>query len=137
MAKPATNKITCVMDASVLLAVFFNEPYNDDVPALFDNAVISTFNLAEAVNSILIKKGGNEDLLWNYLGNFVQNHYPIDDTLSYEAIKLTKLTKASGLSLGDKYCLALGKILQVPVYTADRVWQTYAEELGIKITLIR
>jgi len=137
MAKLPTSKINCVMDASVLLAVFFNEPFHPDIPRLFDNAVITTFNLAEAVNSVLIKKGGDETLIWNFLGNFVQNHYPLDDDLSFEVIKMTKLAKPLGLSLGDRYCIALGKVLKIPVYTADRVWKDLEESVGVAINLIR
>ncbi|MEN9488571.1 MAG: hypothetical protein RL494_836 [Bacteroidota bacterium] len=137
MARTLKQKTSCVMDASVLLAVFNNEPYGEEIPALFDNAVITTFNLAEAVNSVLVKKGGDEMIIWNYLGNFVQYHYPLDDELSFEVIKMTKLTKPLGLSLGDRYCIALGKVLNIPIYTADRAWKQLEENLNVTIELIR
>lgn len=137
MARTAKPQINCVMDASVLIAVFNNEPYDASVPGLFDNAVISTYNIAEAVNSVLNKKGGDENVIWSYFSNFVQNHYNLDDKLSFEAIKLTKATKSSGLSLGDKYCLALAKLLNVPVYTADRAWKNFEDVIGVQINLIR
>ena len=94
-------------------------------------------NLAEAVNSVLVKKGGDEMIIWNYLGNFVQYHYPLDDELSFEVIKMTKLTKPLGLSLGDRYCIALGKVLNIPIYTADRAWKQLEENLNVTIELIR
>lgn len=135
MAKLTTT--TSVMDASALLAVFNNEEYDPILPKLFDSAVVTTFNLAEAVNSILVKKGGDVTLLWNFIGNFVQNHYPLDDDLSYLALEMTVLSKPLGLSLGDRYCLALAQKLQVPVYTADRAWKKLEDKLGIGIKLIR
>ena len=125
------------MDASVLVAVFNNEPYNKTIPTKFDTAVITTFNLAEAVNSILVKKGGDVGMLWNFIGNFVQNHYPLDDDLSYRALAMTEFSKPLGLSLGDRYCLALAQKLRIPVYTGDRAWQKLEEQLGITVKLIR
>ena len=41
----------------------------------------------------------------------------------------------AGLSLGDRACLALGKRLNLPVLTADKVWTSLS--LGITINLIR
>ena len=40
-----------------------------------------------------------------------------------------------GLSLADRACLALGQRLNLPVYTADRVWAQL--QLSIPIHLIR
>lgn len=137
MTKKSLAKISCVMDASALLAVFNNEPHIKELPKLFQDAIITTFNLAESVSSILVKKGGDEDLLWELLSNFVQNHYPLDDELSYEVIKMTKLTKQYGLSLGDRYCIALAKILNLPVYTADKIWKELESHLKISVVLIR
>ena len=137
MAKNSMATPSCVMDASVLLAVFNQEPYDSHIPTLFDNAVITTFNLAEAVNSVLLKKGGDVNLLWSFIGNFVQNHYFLDDDLSYAAVSMTSITKKYGLSLGDKYCLALAKMLKIPVYTADRVWKDLENLLDIQVNLIR
>ncbi|QEI40957.1 hypothetical protein BMF77_01539 [Dolichospermum sp. UHCC 0315A] len=49
--------------------------------------------------------------------------------------KLRGLTKSAGLSLGDRACLALGKRLNLPVLTADKVWSSLS--LGMTINLIR
>ena len=59
-----------------------NGPYDEEIHGLFDNAVITIFNLSEAVNSVLVKKGSDEMIVWNYLGNIVQYYYPLDDELS-------------------------------------------------------
>lgn len=137
MSKNPVKTPRCVMDASVLLAVFNQEPCDPKIPELFDNAVITTFNLAEAVSSVLIKKGGDVNKVWSFIGNFVQNHYSLDDDLSYVALAITSISKQYGLSLGDRYCLALAKVLQIPVYTADKIWKELEEPLNIKIHLIR
>ena len=126
-----------VMDASVLLAVANNEVYQSEIPSLFANSIITTFNLAEAVNKMIIRNDADEIATWDYLSNFIENHYSIDDALSYEVIMMTKLTKPFGLSLGDKYCLALGKTLNLPVYTADQIWKKLEHQLGLSVILIR
>jgi ribonuclease VapC len=45
------------------------------------------------------------------------------------------LTKAQGLSLADRACLALARRLDIPVITADREWAGL--DLDITIRLIR
>ena len=42
-----------------------------------------------------------------------------------------------GLSLGDRFCLALAKRLGVPAYTADRAWKDVATDVGAKVVAIR
>lgn len=123
LKKLVQKELKYVMDASALLAVANNENHIVELPKLFNYSLITTFNLAEAANKIIIKYDADEELTWNYLGNFIQNHYPLDDNLSYEVIMLTKLSKPLGLSLGDRYCIALGKLLNLPIYTADKVWK--------------
>ena len=44
-------------------------------------------------------------------------------------------TRALGLSLGDRACLALAVALNAPVYTADRTWKKL--KLGTRIHVIR
>lgn len=131
------KKINYVMDASALLAVANNEPYLPELPSLFTNSIITTFNLAEAASKIIIKNDADPINTWNYLSNFIQTHYPLDDALSFEAIMITKLAKPLGLSLGDRYCLALGKALELPVFTADKSWEKLELQLKVKINLIR
>jgi PIN domain nuclease of toxin-antitoxin system len=44
-------------------------------------------------------------------------------------------SQRSGVSLGDKFCLALAEELGWPVLTTDRRWATL--QLGIEVRLIR
>jgi PIN domain nuclease of toxin-antitoxin system len=45
-------------------------------------------------------------------------------------------TKALGLSLGDRMCLALGLQLQQPVITTDRQWDKLRVE-GVEVRVVR
>ena len=46
-------------------------------------------------------------------------------------------TRAVGLSLGDRACLALAAELGVPALTADRGWAGVAEAAGVAVQVIR
>jgi PIN domain nuclease of toxin-antitoxin system len=48
---------------------------------------------------------------------------------------LVSITRSYGLSLGDRPCLALARLLNVPVITADKIWATL--NLGVEVRLIR
>jgi ribonuclease VapC len=126
-----------IMDASAVVAVACNEPHMVELPGMFLDSVITTLNLAEALTAVIKNTSVDPDIIWDGMSNFVQCHYHIDDELTYEVIKMYSLAKQYGLSFGDRYCLALGIVLQLPVYTGDRIWRQLEEPLGIKINLIR
>lgn len=58
-----------------------------------------------------------------------------DAELAYHAGHLRGLTKAVGLSLGDRACLALAQHLGLPALTDDRSWADLP--LGVAIQVIR
>ena len=78
----------------------------------------------------IIKRLRDEGLLENSLEIIACNE---EDATTIA--KFRPLTKSAGLSLGDRACLALGKRLNLPVLTADKVWTSLS--LGITINLIR
>jgi PIN domain nuclease of toxin-antitoxin system len=45
------------------------------------------------------------------------------------------MTRAAGLSLGDRACLALARERRIPALTADRAWSHL--QLGIEIQTVR
>ena len=65
------------------------------------------------------------------LDNFDLNLLVAFDALVEER----NVTRAAGLSLGDRACLALAKSQGGLVLTADRVWATL--DIGVEIELIR
>jgi PIN domain nuclease of toxin-antitoxin system len=115
------NKV--VLDSSALLALLNREPGAEKLTAeLLSIATCSTVNLAE-VHSKLVSRGLSESDAWK------ATLYPVSDFIDFTvehaqiAGNLVKQTRAFGLSLGDRACLALGMDLGVPVYTADRSWK--------------
>ncbi len=131
---------TAVLDASALLAWLREEPGALAAEAALDKvALMSVLNWAEVLTKLadlgqkpeevhdrLVKNGilGSTLLLW-----------PLDEPMALEVAKLRGKTRSSGLSLGDRACIALGQHLRLPILTADRAWKTL--RLGVQIRLIR
>ena len=57
--------------------------------------------------------------------------------LGWEVGRLRSITVEAGLSLGDRFCLALAKREGLPAMTADRRWKEVADPAGVKVVLIR
>ena len=47
------------------------------------------------------------------------------------------MTASAGLSLGDRYCLALAQRDVLPAWTGDTQWNLVAGEAGVKVVQIR
>jgi ribonuclease VapC len=125
-----------VLDASALLALLLAEPGEDRVKAGLDGSVMSTVNLAEVV-SHYAKLGVARSDIEALLRALPIRWATVDAGLSYEAGMLRPLTVEGGLSLGDRYCLALAKREGLPALTAERRWSTIAEAAGVVVEMIR
>jgi len=129
-----------VLDASAFLAYLRDETGAEIVEnALIDGCYISIINWVEVLSKVvdlgespdeIIKRLRDEGLLENSLKIIACNE---EDAITIA--KFRPVTKSAGLSLGDRACLALGKRLNLPVLTADKVWSSLS--LGITINLIR
>jgi ribonuclease VapC len=129
---------TYVMDASALLALARGERGSDTVQDYLDSAqcVISSVNLAE-VGSKLIDLGLPQSELSRALKQFNVDVVDFGFELSVQTSSLRERTKAHGLSLGDRACLALALQFDAPAVTADSAWQRLDPNLNIKVLLIR
>ena len=123
-----------VLDASAILARVLDEPGREIVVAVIDGASVSAVNLAEVAQR-LIDLGGDDLGVTATIRALSCEVVGFDEELALQAGLLRRATKAKGLSLGDRACLALGKRLGLPVYTADRAWAEL--DLGDEVVLIR
>ena len=124
-----------VLDASAVLALLNNESGADKLtPELLNDAICSTVNLAE-VQTKLVSAGGSPDEAWEDTLSPIREAAPFTDEQARIAGSLVAQTRAFGLSLGDRACLALGLALKAPVYTADKSWKKL--KLGLRIHVIR
>ncbi len=124
------------LDASALLAMLLGEPGGEKVKAVLDGAVLGAVNLAEIV-SHYAKLGAARSDIEAMLRPLPIRVVPIDAALSYNAGMLRPITLPGGLSLGDRYCLALAKREGVPALTAERRWPDIAAAAGVTVELIR
>lgn len=125
-----------VLDASTLLALLLGERGADKVKAGLDGSVMTTVNLAEVVSHYAKLGAGRHDIEV-LLRHLPIQLIPVDTALSYDAGLLRSVTLEGGLSLGDRYCLALAKREGVPALTAERRWPGIAGAAGVMIELIR
>ena len=125
-----------VIDASAILAAILGEPGGDSVFDLLDQASVSTVNVAEVYTYAAINELPT-DAIDAFFADTGIEIVPFDLAQAVLAGQLAKLTRKSGLSLGDRSCLALAKLGTSEVLTADRPWQKVADGVGVKITLLR
>ena len=123
-----------VLDASAVLALIHAEPGAERVEAILQAAVISAVNLAE-VASRLADRGMPGDVVRRIFMRLRLPVVPLDEELAYAAGLLRPVTRAAGLSLGDRVCLALAGRLGAIAITADRIWTRI--DLGVSIELLR
>lgn len=125
-----------VLDASALLAMLKGEAGASKVAGVLTGALMSVVNLAE-VASHFYKLGMDDGQVQAILRPLPIELVAADIELAWEAGRLRAATSDAGLSLGDRYCLALAKREGAPAWTADRAWKGVANATGVKVTLLR
>jgi PIN domain nuclease of toxin-antitoxin system len=128
--------ISAILDASALLAVLLDEPGSDKVRVALADSGMSEVNLSEVVGHFA-RNGAAESDIRPVLDPLPIERHPFDGELAYTAGLLLPLTKAAGLSFGDRACLALAQRLGVRVLTADRAWRNIANAVAVEIEVIR
>jgi ribonuclease VapC len=132
--------VTAVLDASALLALLKGEPGAERVAeALERGAYLSAVNLAEVLSKLA---DWGEDpaeaqarmAQVGLLGAAVEV-LPFTGEDALEVARLRALTRAHGLSFGDRACLALARRLGLPALTAERAWAEL--DLGIPAEVLR
>lgn len=125
-----------VLDASALLALLRGEAGAKKVEGALASARMSVVNMAE-VASHFSKLGMPDAGVSAMLKPLPVTLVNADADLAWEAGRLRGLTVTAGLSLGDRFCLALAKRDQLPAWTSDRAWREIADAAGVKIVTIR
>jgi ribonuclease VapC len=117
-----------------LLALLNGEPGADVVEEALAVSVISSVNLCEVIGK-LCEAGMTEKVVRQTLQTLGLKIISFDEEQSYQAGIIRKGTREAGLSLGDRACLSLAKVLGVAALTADRSWAVIS--VGVKVRVIR
>ena len=134
MPKRPKPKRAYVFDSSAVLALISDEAGSDAVEAILPGAHISAVNLAE-VTSILCHRGLDPEEVFDNVTALGLGVVPFDARLAYRVGELRISTRAHGLSLGDRACLATAESLSATAATAERVWGQL--NIGIQVHVIR
>ena len=95
---------------------------------------MSAVNASEVVTKLVDLGADGEEARQSLLA-FGLTIRPFDAAQATEAGMLRAATRAQGLSLGDRACLALALREGARVMTADRAWAKL--DLGVEVVLIR
>ncbi|MGJ7908658.1 type II toxin-antitoxin system VapC family toxin [Actinopolyspora sp. H202] len=130
-----------VLDASALLALTYREDGHEHVTEqLAAGAVISAVNWSE-VSQKLAFQSGNAEQIGEMLVATGLRIEPFGADDARRAARLYPHTRAAGLSLGDRSCLALAARFGRVALTADGAWKAIdglvLDEELIQVDLIR
>ncbi len=126
--------ISCVLDASAVLAYLASESGGKEVEKLLDEAAVSAINIAE-VASRLAERGARLDRIQETIQALGVEVIPCDEMMAYQIGHLRTATRDQGLSLGDRACLAAALQYGVRAVTADRHWKIL--KVGVRVHVIR
>lgn len=122
----------CVFDASAVLAILNNEPGAERARSKIKGAMISTVNAVE-VGTRLVDAGMPPDAAEEALRLLRIKVVDFDPALTRIAVELRIATKAQGLSLADRACLALALREQACAVTADRAWRAVSIDCSVEL----
>lgn len=93
-------------------------------------------NLAE-VYAKLADAGGSEHRIARAIGALHLRVEPFEGEQARVAGMLRPATKALGLSLGDRACLALTRQRGATALTADQAWADLSPQVGVQVSVVR
>ena len=124
-----------ILDASALLALIQEETGAEIIKPLLKFSVMSAVNVTETLSVLQRTNISSEEGL-ALIMDIVTTIVPFDLEQAEQVAKLHLLVQPQGLSLADRACIALGIKLQIPIYTAGRIWAELKLD-NIDIRLIR
>lgn len=127
--------MTIILDSSAMLALLRDESGADVVAAAMPKAVMCAVNVAEVAERLC--RDFAQEAVRRSLELILPITIAVDKELAIAAGFMRNVTMNAGLSLGDRFCLALGAKMNVPVLTADRAWLKIASAIGVEVQLVR
>lgn len=121
-----------ILDASALLAYLQQEQGCSQIEQVLATAFISTVNWCEVVQKLRARAVDDRAVREN-LAILGLGFISFDLEHADKAGELWQITSPFGLSLGDRACLATGLIENMPVMTADQVWQKLSLPLDVRL----
>jgi ribonuclease VapC len=121
-----------VLDASAVLALLQEEQGADEVEALLDGASMSSVNLSEVIQKVEQHGVETEGLEYDLEALGIEFR-DFDPSMARPAAELW--SPGSGLSLGDRACLALAQKSDATAVTTDGRWA--GASLPIDVRVIR
>lgn len=127
-------KIDCVLDSSAVLALMFRETGYEAAEQMLPRAAISAVNASEVIAKLMRLGAGPEEAR-RAIDDLGVTVLPFTLEDAEVAARLEQMTRARGLSLGDRACLATAKRCRVAAVTADQNWRI--PSLGVQVRYIR
>lgn len=123
-----------VLDASALLVVLHGEPGADEVEPVLEESLMSAVNWSEVIQKAAAR-GVDVTNLRDEVAALGVSVIDFDASSAELTAALWPTTKAAGLSLGDRACLALSIALDATAVTADKTWDNV--DVGARVQVIR
>jgi len=121
-----------VLDSSAVLSLLLAEPGAEIVQSVLPGALLSTVNFAEVLAKLVERGMPSSDAVRAVEALGVELvDFNVDQ--AHMTGQLRASTRALGLSLGDRACLALGSLKSAKIYTAVRTWENV---LGLEIVVL-
>jgi ribonuclease VapC len=121
---------TVVLDASAVLALLQEEEGADEVEGLLDGASMACVNLSEVIQKAEQHGVETEGLEYDLEALGIE----FRDFGMLMARPTAELWSAgSGLSLGDRACLALAQTIDAPAVTTDGRWVEAITSIAVRV----
>ncbi|MEW9855205.1 type II toxin-antitoxin system VapC family toxin [Novosphingobium sp. M1R2S20] len=125
-----------VLDASALLAMLKGERGAAKVAGAIAGARITSVNYAEVV-SHFVHAGMPEREVDAMLDPLPMTVVPVEKALAQLAGRMRTETAEAGLSIRDRFCLALARRDGLPAWTSDQAWKKVADAVDVKVVTVR
>ena len=124
--------MTSVIDSSAVFAILRNEIGGPAASKLGHGALLSAVNLSETLAKAS-DFGIPPAAVANLIGRLEISVVAFDEQQAIAAASFRPITRFHRVSLGDRACLGLAKVRNVPIVTADSKWAELDLDLDIRM----